>query len=462
MLPSVTAENHLQMDLDDMLVVGEHTLSPSSGEELKADSSSVTSVATTICPQQRVQVLNLLPLTNKRKKNHVPTNRIRVACIPCKINKQKCDALRPCTRCVMKGKLHLCVDRASDSILSPDEPTALPVVTSNPEEVLAEVQQNKKTYRKRRKSSSSSSSSQPPQPPSASPPLRPNFPYSTTGAKRPKLEFFESQQLQLAASAGVDVFKNLFAYVLKPMYVAFAEKTSPFFIQDFIMERRHTWRRYITKMGAFMPKQEALALREFMIQSAASATADEESSQQMIQAFSEIQAYDFTKSVMERTEKFDIPEATWTVIEDIFHVKCLEDTDLAVAHSIQRVTEDGHVELFLYYNRNLERLVGRTVQSFGDQIGPNGEPTTPFIMRVMTNNSLQTVSKFLMAWILREESFFTDTVEIIRPDGSILRCFLAIIGGNEAEFEAGESSLVSIYKPCSVTFDPDAFKDDDM
>jgi hypothetical protein len=408
--------------------------------------SPTTGTAVAVKPgtATRVQMLNLLPLTNKRKKNHVPTNRIRVACIPCKINKQKCDALRPCTRCVMKGKCHLCVDRASDSILSPDEPISAPVVvTQNPDEVMAEVQLNKKTYRKRRKNSSSGSGG--------------GGNVSPVDPKRCKILECE----EIMHQSGADVFKNLFAYVLKPMYMSFAEKTSPFDLQDFISERTTIWRRYVTKMKMLFPRQEAEALREIMIQFAASASPDKEASRHMIEAFSQIEPYGFSpSSCVEKTENFTIPEETFSVIEDIFHVKCIEDTDLAVLHSIQRVI-DGKVHLYLYYNKNVERLLGRTVESFGDQVDMKGEPTTPFMMRVMNNKSLETVSKFIMAWILREESFFTDTVEIVRPDGSFIRCYLAIIGGNEADFEKGESSLISVYKPCSVTFDPDGFSNEE-
>jgi hypothetical protein len=46
------------------------------------------------------------------------------------------------------------------------------------------------------------------------------------------------------------------------------------------------------------------------------------------------------------------------------------------------LSEDGKLVVTKQYNENLERLMGRTVESFGSAIDANGSAFTPFLMQV--------------------------------------------------------------------------------
>jgi hypothetical protein len=421
----------------------------------------------------RVQVLNLLPMTNKRKKNHVPTtNRIRVACIPCRLDKQKCDAPRPCSRCLARNKVHLCIDRAADSILSADDSivsnatsgsqdadTVMAEIqnlkkTSGPQDVsvLAEIEESAKVLKKRRRNNASEDGSS----------------TSETSAKKPKKaktkkSVDSNSDAQVKSEEhlppGADVFKRMFSMLLKPVYLSIAERKSPFFIQDLIRRETRLWKGFVSMLASLIPMHEVTALQQMMIKSAASATSSEQTAQQMIETFSKVQPFNVINPSLSMAEKFDLCDETFSAIQDIFEIRQIENTDLAVVISKHIIVDDDTVSVQIHYNANLERLFGRTVESFGKGLDPSdGTPKTPFWLRVLTNKSLENVSSFLLSWVIGERTYFAETVEVIQPDGSIIRVYLAIIGIYEyVDGDPVSSANVFIFKPCSLTFDPDKY-----
>jgi hypothetical protein len=358
--------------------------------------------------------------TSKRKKQ---PNKVQVACIPCRLIKQKCDLQRPCSRCVMKGKLHLCVDEATPEELS---------------QIELEMLKNKRKYKKRKKSGTQESIEE----------QSSNEKKSRKSSSSPELV-----PVEVPDTPQEDIFKQMFVVLLKPTHRTLVQTKSPFFIKQFITEHTPLFRKYLTHLRALFPKEEVLELRDIMFQSAASTVTDEKASAEMMESLGEITWFETTPPVHIESETFYLPRALLPLLDEVFMISRVQHSDVAIVQAVNQLDANGKLSMSLYYNKNMEKIMGRSVESFGSTVDSQGEPTTPFLMRVLSNKSLQAMTRFIVSWILREESFSTDTFEIIQPDGTLARCFCALAGVHEAN-EIG-SVFTIMMRPCSATFDPE-------
>jgi hypothetical protein len=368
--------------------------------------------------------------TPKKEK----ATRIRVACIPCKLDKLRCDRERPCSRCQSKGKVHLCIDRPIES--SAAEPLKA---------VEVEVKLTKRPYRKRANRSTGD--------------------LQASKSKKPKQT--DSSNASSTGSVTEDVpsgeaFKMMFSLLLKPTYTQFIEQSSPLWMKELITEKTDLWRRFLTKLRSIFPMNEALEMKEKIIKAAASTAPDEVSFHQCIESFSKITWFEMGNLIVDKSEQFRISPETFQIIKRTFNIDSLDNSDLAIAQTSHFIDSEGLMAARQCNNENLERLMGRDIHSFGPVINADGTPRTPFILQILTNNSLQRMFKNLTTSSLdlvnpqispSGHILLEDTWELIRPDSSQVRCYALLM----LDSEGHDYIITMVLRPCSFTFDPEKY-----
>jgi hypothetical protein len=350
----------------------------------------------------------------------VKMTRIKVACLPCKMDKSRCDAGRPCTRCTVKGKIHLCIDRPTSEI--PDDEHVA---------VQTKIVNQKRPYKKRKSTIEE---------------FERDF-------KKQKLSGDSKEDFGVQViPSGSDLFKNMFSFLLKPFFQTFAVYSSPFWLKDFITERTDIWRRFLTRMWTLFPREEVLKMRELMVKSAASVVGD--SSAQ----FSNLSWFEIEGVTQFKTEKFDLPSDAIEVIQKVFKLNSLDNSDLGVLFVKHKVGDHGKLDVTRYLNKNMELIIGRSIESFGDPLESDGTPKTPFLVQVLTTDSLQKLFKYIHPSSVQTElPRFAESIEIIQPDNSLVNCFLLCILNLNSQNEQKETYQLVVLKPRSITFDPEGF-----
>jgi hypothetical protein len=346
--------------------------------------------------------------------------RSRIACAPCSRDKAKCEDTRPCARCVKKGREDQCIDR--DAVFPP-------------------------IVRKRKSVDSEDGKS------------------SDDAGKRSKIsddlisvDSSVSSETSAGTRASSDAFKQMFSMVLKPLFQSFALSASPFFIKEFMIERTNLWRWFLTRMRAILPKMDAMAIREIMMQTAISVSMDPESLRQIADSLENLTWFDISAVLQSKTENFDFPKEVTSLVEEVLGLSRIANTDLAIIYMREQVTEDGKLRMIRSYNQNVTSLFGQTSESIEMLVEQDGTPKAPFVLRYMTPRSIFKIFSYVTAKSLQISwPWFADTVEIIRPDNSIVECFFLSVFHLDIHGTEKENSHVFVIKPPSLTFDPVEF-----
>jgi hypothetical protein len=149
------------------------------------------------------------------------------------------------------------------------------------------------------------------------------------------------------------------------------------------------------------------------------------------------------------------------MIDQVFNTNRVEGSDLGVMSVTAEVNHEQKLEILTQFNKNIEKILKRTVASFGDPVDTiTGEPKTPFIFQVLSNKSLQLISRYMLAATLREDqdTVFAETLEIIHPSGAFVRCYCILLTSYiDPNDDTKGLTMTFVLKPCSLTFDPDVF-----
>jgi hypothetical protein len=350
------------------------------------------------------------------------SNRIRTACMPCKLGKLKCEDNRPCFRCVAKDKVHLCVDSSQ----AKEQPETI-------QPIVSEITKQKRKYKKRKRNEDES------------------------------VEDENDQSKKTGANSEVQFKKMLFS-LMKPQIINATEQRSPFFLKEFLLENQFKWRTFLTKMRMFFPQQQAAVLKEEIIKNAVSAEPDPKAAEELRATLMGLDGFQVASSLHSKVNSFDLDSARLGIIQETFNVINVERSDLAVVmiHTIN--LENDKVKIEVSFNENVEKIIGASVESFKmDEIASDGTLPGPLMLRVFSKDSIHRFAEKMHGNLFSSEMrSFIIPVNITQPDGSEMKCKLLAIAKfdfrDADKFESPE--LTVVLKPKSATFDP-AFEESD-
>jgi hypothetical protein len=449
-----------------------------------------------------LQVLNVLP-KKSRKRTASPIRKMRVACVLCQVNKQKCDAQRPCSRCVAKGKAHMCVDRNSDSVIVPAITTAATTVSSFNFSASVEVvtsQQDvisllppKRPYKKRkkkeetnRKAKSKSSSNEEVEQVAAqiqsdqlarigeetqeernpvyvqlpSLNLSADFSFESADAILRSTLVPSSNQSDVSGESNGVLSQNmgqLFSDVVFNFVKSYHTSKSPFAVHDLITHESTNMKMYFTSMHRMFGLEEAQRIRDVMkesVQLISELNGSNAASNLVLDWLDKMELFGVDISPSIQIEDFHFPEDHFRLIKDKFNILTIANSDLVINRCKHILDLDANlVSLKFMGNLNFMKVVGREMKD----LPMCDSQRIPAFTKIMSQESARAYMNFFLLSFFKEASFMEERIDLKNADGSITPCFGLLL----AEYDPVSSfrtSLTMVLRPLSVTFNPMLYK----
>jgi hypothetical protein len=365
-----------------------------------------------------IQVLNVLP----KKGSSRPIRKMRVACAVCQSNKQKCDAQRPCSRCVAKGKPHLCYDRNQDSISAEAADIALP-------DTMPELPP-KRAYKKRKAATEAVHEE--------------TVPETLHG-----IYHLMSESIMEALVESIpESVKNIH------------EEKSPLFIRDWVLHHTNSWKMYLATMKKFLGEKKLEDIKRSIRTSIELVVCMEEDKYfgaALLQWIDELELFNISSYAAETVNTFPFTLEELNHIISVFNVQNVFQSDLAIircSSCFQMNSND--VSFVMQANPNFERMIGLSFSQLANlamEKKQSSDHDLPPFVWFMTKDSWHDYTKFMVLSYFQKMTVSKVKLTMAHRDGRQFPCFVLLIASYDANLQV-RNAVTMVMKPLSVTFDP--------
>eukprot|EP00475_Leptophrys_vorax_P016974 TRINITY_DN2348_c0_g1_i1.p1 TRINITY_DN2348_c0_g1~~TRINITY_DN2348_c0_g1_i1.p1 ORF type:complete len:661 (-),score=162.15 TRINITY_DN2348_c0_g1_i1:47-2029(-) len=434
--------------------------------------------------------------------------KVRVACLPCQKHKQKCDAQRPCSKCVARGKPEQCVDRSAHSIAS--VPLETSTSSQNKSHLSEEVKQvlistvtAATKRRKKRKDSTQSEEMDDDCKTTGGSSSKSNSLFDEAGQtslkKKPRKasSLVESGQrmstsstrsmlisgtdhslamltnLQsimkkwsldrrvrpglLAEQKVVHTFSKLWNERFSDEVVHFAlqmpNKFSDEFFADFILNNPISWKYFLHSLEVIVGTDRMHQVRNSIITKAQSKV--DRTQQLYLGAMGSLGGFEMKEKCFFLKDQISLRPEEEENIKRIFNVRSVSGSDVAITRTTYLDLDSFKYSLHCEVNNAMEELFGLAVEDFDRavEMGKNVF-TVPPQWWLFDKQHWVKIAEFMLGTLFRHPVSILDQMDVCTAHGASVPCFVYCFASYCDDLGGAREAVTFCMKPISLTFNP--------
>jgi hypothetical protein len=416
-----------------------------------------------------------LPKGRKRKLNLSASNSTATtvsACGPCSRRRQKCDDNRPCSRCIVKGCEDECIN--SDDAPPPKVKEEVPPPPSTLSPAKASKQKDSdyvlpgKLRGRRKNLMSDLEVAMIPVDQSASRELL----LESIGESSSPLtwsrtfsDFFRIAKWNLIRLGALYLQQNhLTSLWVEPLpkevfrvAMEFPNRYSGAFFADFLIHQPLSWKWFLHSLEFLLDSPTTKLLQERIIQRAIDDATVDDLSRQMLVTMKEFPGFNKPTLVFMRNNHLKLSEEEKNIINSLFNVNSIEDSDVAM-YQIREFfdTDTMSFKVLVELNEQMEALGGLPLKTFAEfvhagrglfKVGPlfwnYDKPFWPQL------------TEFCLGSVFHKPVFLTTVVDVMTCFGTKVPSLIHAFASYDTEFGI-RTAITICLKPFSQTFKPDS------